>query len=277
MSDPPPQGPLALSVSGLAFAYPDGRQALFGVDLQVAPGERVAVLGPNGAGKTTLLLHLVGVLGAVAGGTGAGSVHVGGVLLTRATLAEVRRRVGLVFQDADDQLFMPTVEDDVAFGPRHLGLRGAALQARVAEALAAVGLDGAQQRPAHHLSYGQRRRVALATVLAVRPGVLVLDEPTSGLDPAARRDLVEVLERLDVTVLTVTHDLPHALQTCSRAVLLDGGLVVADRPTRDLLADTALLAAHRLELPYGFDPLAVAPAADRSLAPRESADAKLRP
>ncbi len=269
--------PADLSVSGLAFAYPDGRQALFGVDLQVDAGERVAVLGPNGAGKTTLLLHLVGVLGAVAGGTGAGTVRVGGLELTAASLAQVRRRVGLVFQDADDQLFMPTVADDVAFGPRHAGLRGPELAARVAGALAAVGLEDAGERPAHHLSAGQRRRAALATVLAVRPGVLVLDEPTSGLDPAARRELVEVLDGLDATVVTVTHDLPHALRTCSRAVLLSGGRVVADRPTQDLLADAELLAAHRLELPYGFDPRSVPAPTGRAPVPGGGAGARLRP
>ncbi len=274
----------ALSVGGLAFAYPDGHQALFGVDLHLAPGERVALLGPNGAGKTTLVLHLVGVLGAVAGGTGAGSISVGGVLLDRSTLAEVRRRVGLVFQDADDQLFCPTVADDVAFGPRHLGLRGAQLAQRVSEALEAVALTDLGARPAHHLSTGQRRRAALATVLAMRPDVLVLDEPTAGLDPAARRELVEVLERLDVAVLTVTHDLPHALQTATRAVLLDGGRVVADRPTRELLTDAPLLAAHRLELPYAFDPTTAPPVTGRvsapvvrSHAPGSGAGARFRP
>ncbi|AKT50502.1 cobalt ABC transporter ATP-binding protein [Arsenicicoccus sp. oral taxon 190] len=249
--------PAALDVSRLAFAYPDGRQVLFGVDLQVAPGERVALLGPNGAGKTTLLLHLNGILGAVSGGTGTGAVTVAGVPLRRESLADVRRRVGIVFQDPDDQLFMPTVGDDVAFGPHNLGLRGAELDERVRWALAQVGMQDVVDRPPHHLSFGQRRRVAVATVLAMQPDVLVLDEPSSNLDPASRRELSEILTSLDVAMLMVTHDLPYALQLCPRSLLLDDGRIVADGPTRDLLADDELMRAHRLELPYGFDPLSV--------------------
>ena len=249
--------PPAVDVRGLAFAYPDGRQALFGLDLTIQDGERVALLGPNGAGKTTLVLHLNGILGAVAGGAGVGTVEIAGLEVTRANLAEVRRRVGLVFQDPDDQLFMPTVGDDVAFGPANAGLRGAELGARVEEALERVGMAEYADRPPHHLSFGQRRRVAVATVLAMRPDVLVLDEPSSNLDPASRRELADVLTALDVTVLMVTHDLPYALQLCPRAVLVDQGRVVVDGPTREVLADTELLAAHRLELPYGFDPLSV--------------------
>jgi len=249
--------PPAVEVRGLAFAYPDGRQALFGIDLTLAPGERVALLGPNGAGKTTFVLHLNGILGAIAGGTGAGSVRIAGLDVTRPHLAEVRRRVGLVFQDPDDQLFSPTVRDDVAFGPANAGLRGAELEARVLAALDQVGMTEHADRPPHHLSFGQRRRVAVATVLAMDPDVLVLDEPSSNLDPASRRELADILTALDVTVLMVTHDLPYALQLCPRSVLLDGGRLVADGPTRELLADAELMAAHRLELPYGFDPLSV--------------------
>ncbi len=253
-----PTTPPAVDVENLAFAYPDGRQVLFGVSLRVGPGERVALLGPNGAGKTTLALHLNGILGAApGGGTGAGRVRIGGLAVARDTLAEVRRRVGIVFQDPDDQLFMPTVADDVAFGPQNLGLRGEALRARVGEALAAVGMAGHGDRPPHHLSFGQRRRVALATVLAMRPDVLVLDEPTSNLDPASRRELADILVGLDAAVLMITHDLPYALQLCPRSVVMDAGRVVADGRTRDLLADRGLMAAHRLELPYGFDPLSV--------------------
>ncbi|MGY1636400.1 energy-coupling factor ABC transporter ATP-binding protein [Geodermatophilus sp. SYSU D00742] len=239
----------SLRVEDLAFAYPDGHQALFGVDLRIEPGERVALLGPNGAGKTTLVLHLNGILTA-----GRGSVTVAGLPVDRRHLQEVRRRVGIVFQDPDDQLFMPTVGEDVAFGPRNLGLPEAEVAARVAAALDQVGMAGAADRPPHHLSFGQRRRVAVATVLSMHPEVLVLDEPSSNLDPAGRRELAEVLTSLPVTMLMVTHDLPYALQLCPRSVVLDGGVVVADGPTRELLADTELLARHRLELPYGFDP-----------------------
>ena len=245
-----------LQVSGLAYAYPDGHQALYGVDLSLARGERVSLLGPNGAGKTTVVLHLNGILTA-----GRGSVRVAGLPVRPDTLLEVRRRVGIVFQDPDDQLFMPTVAEDVGFGPANLGVRGADLRDRVDEALTAVGMAAHADRPPHHLSFGQRRRVAVATVLAMRPEVLVLDEPSSNLDPASRRELAEIVESLPVAVLMVTHDLPYALQLCSRAVLMDDGVVVADRPTGRLLADGQLLAAHRLELPYRLDlPMDTAPA-----------------
>ncbi len=245
----------ALLLDDVRYTYPDGHQALHGVDLAVAPGERVALLGPNGAGKTTLVLHLNGILPA-AGLTGSGgTVSVGDRTVDprdRAGLAEIRRRVGLVFQDPDDQLFLPTVAEDVAFGPANLGLRGAELQQRVDEALAAVGMGDVKDRAPHHLSLGQRRRVAVATVLAMRPDLLVMDEPSSNLDPQARRELAEIVLGLDVTLLMVTHDLPYAMQLCPRSVILDEGRIVADGPTRDLLADPDLLARHRLELPYGF-------------------------
>ncbi|MFC0533368.1 energy-coupling factor ABC transporter ATP-binding protein [Phytohabitans kaempferiae] len=241
--------PLSLDVRAVQYAYPDGQVALRGVDLSVPRGERVALLGPNGAGKTTLVLHLNGILGG-----GGGSVAVGGLTVDRdrATLAEIRRRVGIVFQDPDDQLFLPTVGEDVAFGPANLGLRGAELTARVDEALAAVGMSEHRDRAPHHLSFGQRRRVAVATVLSMRPEILVLDEPSSNLDPAARRELAEILRTLPVTLLMVTHDLPYALELCDRSVIIDAGRIVADAPTRELLADSELLARHRLELPYGF-------------------------
>jgi cobalt/nickel transport system ATP-binding protein len=239
----------SLVVRELAFAYPDGHQALFGVDLTVARGERVALLGPNGAGKTTLVLHLNGIL---AGGHG--SVEVAGLPVVPANLQEVRRRVGIVFQDPDDQLFMPTVREDVAFGPANLGIRGAELEARVREALTAVGMQDYADRPPHHLSFGQRRRVAVATVLAMRPEILVLDEPSSNLDPASRRELAEILLRLELTTLMVTHDLPYAMELCPRSVILADGMIVADGSTGDLLCDDDLLRRHRLELPFGFDP-----------------------
>ncbi|MFJ9077682.1 energy-coupling factor ABC transporter ATP-binding protein [Streptomyces sp. NPDC102278] len=254
--------PPSLDVSGLAYAYPDGHQALFGVNLTVGQGERVALLGPNGAGKTTLVLHLNGILGG-----GVGSVTVAGLPVEKRNFAEIRRRVGIVFQDPDDQLFMPTVREDVAFGPAAAGMRGAELEQRVREALEQVGMAAFADRPPHHLSFGQRRRVAVATVLAMRPEILVLDEPSSNLDPASRRELADILRSLDVTVLMVTHDLPYALELCPRAVILSDGVITADGSTQDLLCDEELMGAHRLELPFGFDPRSVTPPAAATAAP----------
>ncbi len=247
-----------VEVAGLAYAYPDGHQALYGVDLRIERGQRVALLGPNGAGKTTLVLHLNGILTG-----GEGTVRVGGLDVRREHLREIRRRVGIVFQDPDDQLFMPTVRDDVAFGPANLGITGADLERRVHGALAAVGMADFADRPPHHLSFGQRRRVAVATVLAMEPEILVLDEPSSNLDPASRRELADVIRSLDVTVLMVTHDLPYALELCNRAVVISDGMIAADGPIWDILCDESLLAGHRLELPFGFDPRSMAVRAGR--------------
>jgi cobalt/nickel transport system ATP-binding protein len=249
VSQPAGENP-AVEVRDLDFSYPDGRQALSGVSMRVEPRERVALLGPNGAGKTSLVLQLNGVLT-----PSAGSVFIGGVQVGRRTLTEVRKRVGVVFQDPDDQLFSPTVGRDVAFGPAHLGLSGAALEARVTEALSYVGLTDAVDRPPHRLSLGERRRAAVATVLAMHPEVLVLDEPTANLDPAARREFADLIKRLGMTTLLVTHDLLYALELCPRALVIDHGQIVADGPTRELLADTGFMSAHRLELPAGFNPL----------------------
>ncbi|MEU6801809.1 energy-coupling factor ABC transporter ATP-binding protein [Streptomyces neyagawaensis] len=245
--------PPSLEVAGLAFAYPDGHQALFGVDFTIGRGERVALLGPNGAGKTTLVLHLNGILTG-----GAGTVAVAGLPVGKQHMAEIRRKVGIVFQDPDDQLFMPTVREDVAFGPAAAGMKGPELEARVDRALARVGMAEFKDRPPHHLSFGQRRRVAVATVLAMEPEILVLDEPSSNLDPASRRELADILRSLAVTVLMVTHDLPYALELCPRSLVLSEGVIAADGPTGELLADDDLMRAHRLELPFGFDPRSVA-------------------
>jgi cobalt/nickel transport system ATP-binding protein len=238
-----------VEMNGVGFRYPDGRRALDGVDLHVHPGERVALLGPNGAGKTTLVLHLNGILLPETG-----EVRIDGLPVVKANFLEVRRRVGIVFQDPDDQLFMPTVQADVEFGPANLGLRGDELAARSRSALEAVGMEHVADRAPHHLSFGERRLVAIATVLAMEPQILVLDEPSANLDPAGRRELAEVLDQLAITMLMVTHDLPYALQLCTRAVVLNGGRIVADGPIREILADRGLMAANRLELPYGFDP-----------------------
>ena len=237
----------AIRVRNLSYSYPGGHPALAGIDLEVAAGERVALLGPNGAGKTTLMLHLNGVLTA-----SQGSVEITGTALSRKTLRDVRRKVGVVFQDPDDQLFMPTLAQDVAFGPANFGVRGAELEARVARALEVVSMTELAERSPAHMSGGQRRRAALATVLACEPEVLVLDEPSANLDPVARRELAETLSGLDATMLIVTHDLPYAAQLCDRAIVMDGGLIVADGPIGDVLSNTEVLAAHRLELPWGF-------------------------
>jgi cobalt/nickel transport system ATP-binding protein len=240
----------SLEIKDLAFAYPDGNQALFGVNLTVGQGERVALLGPNGAGKTTLVMHMNGIHPAAHG-----EVRVAGQLVDasdKANLRSIRSKVGIVFQDPDDQLFMPTVGEDVAFGPYNMGLRGDELEKVVIEALELVGMTEFKDRPPHHLSFGQRRRVAVATVLAMKPEILVLDEPSSNLDPASRRELADILRSLAITIVMVTHDLPYALELCERAVILSGGIIVADKKTREILGDKDLLSAHRLELPVGF-------------------------
>lgn len=240
----------SLEIKNLAFAYPDGNQALFGVNLTIQKGERVALLGPNGAGKTTLVLHLNGIHE-----TQQGEVLIAGTKVdneNKETLKLIRSKVGIVFQDPDDQLFMPTVEEDVAFGPYNMGLRDDDLEKVVDESLNAVGMLEYKDRPPHHLSFGQRRRVAVATVLAMKPEILILDEPSSNLDPASRRELAEILEKLNITVLMVTHDLPYAYELCERSVILSKGKIVADDLTKNILGNQELLNNNRLELPKGF-------------------------
>jgi cobalt/nickel transport system ATP-binding protein len=241
----------AIHARGLTYRYPGGQPALDGVDLHVRHGERVALLGPNGAGKTTLVFHLNGLL------AGGGELEVAGLEVGKDTLREVRARVGVVFQDPDDQLFMPTVREDVAFGPLNQGLERAEVEARVEEALATVRMRHVLERAPHQLSMGERRRVAIATVLAMRPSLLVLDEPSANLDPRSRRELLDVLAEIERTMLVVTHDLPFAAELCERAAILAAGRIVADDACEAVLGDAGLLARHDLELPAGFDPALV--------------------
>ena len=233
----------AVKIDHLGFAYGDGHVALRDVSLAVQSGEKVALVGPNGAGKSTLMLHMNGILQ-----PGSGSVTVCGLLVDDKALGKVRARVGLVFQDPDDQLFSPTVFDDVAFGPIYQGFSEKEVRARVDRALAAVQMCDYIARVSHHLSVGEKKRIAIATVLSMDPEILVLDEPTAGLDPRARRGLITLLRTLPQTMLISTHDLRMVAELLPRTVVMDHGEVVADRPTGEVLADTALLEAHGLEL-----------------------------
>lgn len=242
--------PTRLDIRGLSFRYPNGSEpVLDGVDLTIDAGERVALLGPNGSGKTTLVLHLNGLLEIQTG-----AISIGEVPVQPSNYDTIRRRVGLVFQDADDQLFMPSVGEDVGFGPANLGLVGDERQRVVDAALRAVDAAHLAERSPHHLSGGEKRRIAIATILAMDPELVVFDEPTAGLDPVGKRELAELVLSLPQTQLVVTHDLPFVLATCPRSVILDGGRIVADAPTTELFADTELLASHRLELPFGYPP-----------------------
>jgi cobalt transport protein ATP-binding subunit len=233
-----------LRVEGLEFAYPDGRQALREVTLTIHSGEKVALVGPNGAGKSTLMLHLNGILRGRRG-----RVQVDGLEVKDENLGRVRARVGLVFQNPDDQLFSPTVFEDVAFGPLHMGYPEMEVRARVERALVMVGMAGFEARITHHLSVGERKRIAIATVLSMAPTILVLDEPSAGLDPRARRGLINLLRALPITTLVSTHDMRLVQELFPRTVILDEGRVVADGPTTVLLADATLLEAHGLEAP----------------------------
>jgi len=236
-----------ITVDDLSFAYPDGTRALDGVSFAAGHGEAIAVVGANGAGKSTLLLHLNGLLTPEHG-----SVDIGGVPVTKATLPDIRRTVGMVFQDPDDQLFMPTVAEDVGFGPLNLGLAPEEVAARVHAALARVAAEHLAERPPYRLSGGEKRVVAIATVLAMEPKVLVMDEPSSGLDPRARRRLIDLLEGFEHTRLVATHDLDLAATLCERTIVLGRGRVLADRPTTDVFRDDALLEAGGLERPLGM-------------------------
>jgi cobalt/nickel transport system ATP-binding protein len=242
------EGVNAVDVVSLSFRYPDGTLALQDVSFSVAPGERVALIGPNGAGKSTVLLHLNGLLPERFAEKSA--VHVFGAPVAAATLSEIRAEVGFLFQDPDDQLFCATVFEDVAFGPRQAGVEGDALRERVGHALDAVGLAGFERRPPHRLSRGEKHRVCLAGLLACEPKVLALDEPTSHLDPRGRRELLRHLRALPVTQVVASHDLELVVELCSRAILLDGGRIVAEGASEELLADEPLMLAHGLERPH---------------------------
>lgn len=237
-----PSGTAAIEVEALSYAYPDGTSSLDEISLLVEPGEKVALIGPNGAGKSTLLLNLNGILRAQKG-----HVRILGQTLEDDTVRSIRAHVGLLFSNPDDQLFSPTVFEDVAYGPLHLGLPPQEVRDRSEDALHAVGLAGFEDRVPHRLSLGQKKRVAIATVLSMGTPILALDEPTASLDPLSRRELIQLLDRLPHTILVATHDLAMVADVLPRAILLDEGRVVADRSSREILEDADLLYAHGLE------------------------------
>ncbi len=234
-----------LEIRELGFCYPDGTEALRSVSCRIEYGESVGLIGGNGAGKSTLLQHLNGCLM-----PSEGEVLFDGRPITRETLAEVRRAVGVVFQDPDDQLFMSTVFDDVAFGPLNLDVSSEDVEARVQTALERVGMSHLSERPPYKLSGGEKRAVAIATVLAVSPDILVLDEPSSNLDPRGRRRLIELLRGFEQTRIIATHDLELVVEVCQRVIVLDGGNIVAEGPVMDVLNDEELMLAHGLERPH---------------------------
>ncbi len=233
----------ALQIQHLNFAYPDGHKALQDVCLEVGWGEKVALVGPNGAGKSTLLLHLNGIL------SGHGQVTVAGHPLDQDNLSLIRAKVGLVFQNPDDQLFSPTVFEDVAFGPLHMGLPEREVRRRIEESLQQVGMSDYSDRISYHLSAGEKKRISIATVLAMKPDILVFDEPSAGLDPRARRGLIDLLRSFSLTMLVSTHDMAMVYELFERTVIMDQGRIVADGPTHRLMEDRALLEAHGLEHP----------------------------
>ncbi len=236
-----------LKINKLSYTYPDGHQALKEISFSIEKGESVAILGPNGAGKTTLILHLNGILGKLTG-----EIEVDGLEYSTENIAKIRKTVGVVFQDPDDQLFMPTVLEDVMFGPKNFGYSNEESEKNAIEALKMVGMDNFQDRAPHHLSFGQKRKVAIATVLASKPKLLVLDEPASNLDPASRRDLIKILMNLNISIILVTHDLPMALEICDRSLVLNEGMIKEDSLTKNILKNEELMKENRLELPYGF-------------------------
>ncbi|AHY47929.1 ABC-type cobalt transport system ATPase component [Rubrobacter radiotolerans] len=246
-----PERTLALSVSGLRYAYPDGPTALDGLDLEVLAGERVGVVGPNGAGKTTLFLAVCGVLAPQAG-----SVAVRGEPVRPGRF---NPEVGLVFQNPDDQLFCASVFEDVAFGPRNMGLAEGEVERRVEQAMSATGVSGLSERAPHHLSGGEKRMVAIASTLSLRPSLVIYDEPSANLDIRSRRRLIDFLKRADHSFLLASHDLELVLEVCDRVVVLDGGRIAADGGTERVMSDAALMERHSLEKPHSLVPHREAP------------------
>lgn len=246
----------AIELRRLSFRYPNGRLALEDITCKVLHGERVAIVGPSGAGKSTLLMHLNGLLPSPSiGRDDDAQVYVQGQGVIRSRLPVIRRHVGFLFQDPDDQLFCPTVQDDVAFGPLNLGLDKAEVRARVEHGLAAVDMADCSTRNPSELSTGERRRVCLAGILACQPSVLVLDEPTSNLDPRARRQLLKILIGFNGTLVVATHDLDFVLDLCSRVLVLESGKIQADGPTQRILSDPLIMDRHGLEVPWRLRPL----------------------
>lgn len=236
-----------LEISNLTYEYPDGYKALNEISFDLEEGDSLGILGPNGAGKTTLILHLNGILGELDG-----SIKLNNVEFVEDNLAEIRKTVGVVFQDPDDQLFMPTVLEDVMFGPKNFGFSDEASKENAEEALKMVGMNDYQEKAPHHLSFGQKRKVAIASVLASKPQLLVLDEPSSNLDPSSRRELIDILLSLEISIVLVTHDLPMALEICPKSIVVNSGLITENGKTIDLLTNNKVMRENRLELPYGF-------------------------
>jgi cobalt/nickel transport system ATP-binding protein len=232
-----------LSVCDLHYSYPDEHIALRGLSFKLCNGDKVALVGPNGAGKSTLMLHLNGIL------SGQGDIEIGGKYLRRDNLPAIRSMVGLVFQNPDDQLFSPTVFEDVAFGPLHMGLSESEVRARVESALEDVRMSAYRDRLSHHLSMGEKKRISIATVLSMKPSLLVLDEPTAGLDPRARRSLINLLRELPITMLVSTHDMAMVKELFPRTIVMDEGQIVADGLTQEILDNEELLISHGLEKP----------------------------
>lgn len=236
-----------LQINDLNFSYPDGYEALKNINLEINKGDTLGVLGPNGAGKTTFILHLNGILGNLDD-----SIYINNLSINEDNLKKIREKVGIVFQDPDDQLFMPTVLEDVMFGPKNFGYTNEEAESKAIEALDKVKMKEFLNKPPHHLSFGQKRKVAIASVIAINPELIVLDEPSSNLDPASRRELIEILKNLDVTIILVTHDLPMALEICDESIILNNGEVKTRDKTYSILTNEEIMKENRLELPFGF-------------------------